>query len=70
MVEDDGPGIAAEHRDRVFDPSFSTKSRGSGLGLAIVSRIAVEHGGLVRVEENRPQGCRFVLEWPATPAAG
>ena len=64
-VEDDGPGIAEEERGRVFDPAYSTKARGSGLGLAIVQRIASEHAGRVRVEENAPHGCRFLLEWPA-----
>lgn len=64
-VEDDGPGIAPADRERVFDAEYSTKGRGSGLGLAIVARIAAEHGGTVRVEENAPHGCRFLLEWPA-----
>ena len=65
LVEDDGPGIPEAERGRVFDPDYSTKARGSGLGLAIVSRIASEHAGRVRVEENAPHGCRFLLEWPA-----
>jgi two-component system nitrogen regulation sensor histidine kinase NtrY len=65
-VVDDGPGIPPAERGRVFDPAFSTKARGSGLGLAIVARIAAEHAGGVRVEENLPHGCRFLLEWPAT----
>jgi len=65
IVEDDGPGIPEEERSRVFDPAYSTKARGSGLGLAIVARIASEHAGRVRVEDNAPHGCRFLLEWPA-----
>jgi two-component system nitrogen regulation sensor histidine kinase NtrY len=65
IVEDDGPGIPEEELSRVFDPAYSTKARGSGLGLAIVARIASEHAGRVRVEENVPHGCRFLLEWPA-----
>ncbi len=65
VVEDDGPGIPESERSRVFDPTYSTKARGSGLGLAIVARIAFEHAGHVRVEENDPHGCRFLLEWPA-----
>lgn len=65
-VEDDGPGIPEAERERVFDPAYSTKARGSGLGLAIVARIAAEHAGRVRVEENAPHGCRFLLEWPAS----
>jgi two-component system nitrogen regulation sensor histidine kinase NtrY len=63
-VADDGPGIPAEDRDKLFVPHFSTKRRGSGLGLAIVSRIVQEHGGVIRVEENAPRGARFVVELP------
>ena len=64
-VADEGPGIPPEDRERVFDPTFSTKGRGTGLGLAITSRIAAEHSGRVRVEDNASGGCRFVIEWPA-----
>jgi two-component system nitrogen regulation sensor histidine kinase NtrY len=64
-VADDGPGIPAEDRDKLFVPHFSTKKRGSGLGLAIVSRIVQEHQGVIRVEDNRPRGARFVVELPA-----
>ncbi|MBK8596285.1 MAG: HAMP domain-containing protein [Holophagales bacterium] len=65
VVADDGPGIPAEERDLVFEPTFSTKAEGFGLGLSITSRIAAEHRGRVLLEENSPRGCRFVLEWPA-----
>jgi two-component system nitrogen regulation sensor histidine kinase NtrY len=73
-VADDGPGVAAEARDRVFQPYFSTKATGTGLGLAIVHQIVTDHGGQVRVEPNLPRGSRFVLELPllagaARPAA-
>ncbi len=63
-VADDGPGITAEDRERLFVPNFSTKRRGSGLGLAIVSRIVHEHQGTIRVEDNVPRGARFVVELP------
>ncbi len=63
-VSDDGPGIPAGERDKLFMPYYSTKQRGSGLGLAIVSRIVAEHRGKIRVEENRPRGSRFIIELP------
>ena len=64
-VADDGPGIPAADREKLFVPHFSTKKRGSGLGLAIVSRIVQEHHGAIRVEEISPHGTRFVVELPA-----
>jgi two-component system, NtrC family, nitrogen regulation sensor histidine kinase NtrY len=67
-VADDGPGIPREDRDRLFLPYFSTKKRGTGLGLAIVHRIVSDHGGRIRVEDNRPRGARFVIDLPAARA--
>jgi two-component system nitrogen regulation sensor histidine kinase NtrY len=63
-VADDGPGIPPEERDKLFMPYYSTKRRGSGLGLAIVNRIVAEHRGHIRVEDNQPQGTRFIIELP------
>src|SRR5512143_2686149 len=65
VVADDGPGIPAADRARLFVPHFSTKKRGSGLGLAIVSRIVQEHLGTIRAEDNGAKGARFVVELPA-----
>jgi signal transduction histidine kinase len=45
-------------------PYYSTKRRGSGLGLAIVNRIVAEHRGRIRVEDNKPQGARFIIDLP------
>ena len=64
VVADDGPGIPAADRDKLFLPYYSTKGRGSGLGLAIVRRIAAEHGGNVEVSDNVPKGTRFTIELP------
>jgi two-component system nitrogen regulation sensor histidine kinase NtrY len=64
VVTDDGPGIAAEDRDRLFVPYFSTKATGMGLGLPIVHQIVSDHGGTIRVEDNLPHGSRFVIELP------
>jgi nitrogen fixation/metabolism regulation signal transduction histidine kinase len=65
IVEDDGPGISADHRPRIFDPYFTTKTDGTGLGLAIVKKIVVEHGGSVSVEASeRLRGAMFVVRLP------
>jgi two-component system nitrogen regulation sensor histidine kinase NtrY len=64
MVADDGPGIPAGEREKLFLPYYSTKRRGSGLGLAIVRRIIAEHGGSIEVGDNVPHGTRFTIELP------
>ena len=64
IVADSGHGISPEDKDKLFLPHFSTKDRGTGLGLAIVGRIVAEHGGTIRVEDNRPVGARFVIRLP------
>ncbi|MGD8375409.1 MAG: ATP-binding protein [Acidobacteriota bacterium] len=64
-VSDDGPGIRAEDRDRLFLPYFSTKKRGTGLGLAIVNRILTDHHGTIQAEDNAPRGAKFVIDLPA-----
>jgi two-component system nitrogen regulation sensor histidine kinase NtrY len=64
VVADNGPGIPAAEREKLFLPYYSTKQRGSGLGLAIVRRIVVEHGGSIDVTDNQPRGTRFAIELP------
>ena len=64
VVADNGPGIPAAERDKLFLPYYSTKHRGSGLGLAIVRRIVAEHGGSIDVSDNVPHGTRFAIELP------
>jgi len=64
VVADNGPGIPAAEREKLFLPYYSTKRRGSGLGLAIVRRIIAEHGGSVEVADNTPRGTRFTIELP------
>ncbi len=77
VVEDDGPGIPAAQRERVFDRFHRTDaardraSGGAGLGLAIVRAIAAAHGGWVSAGESDAGGARFELELPGfTPAGG
>jgi PAS domain S-box-containing protein len=63
-VADNGSGIPAADRDKLFMPYYSTKGRGSGLGLAIVRRIIVEHGGSIEAADNVPAGTVFTIELP------
>lgn len=63
-VEDDGPGIPAELRNRVFEPLFSTKVYGTGLGLAIVKQIAMNHGGMVEILERDRRGAAIQVRLP------
>ncbi len=65
VVSDNGPGVPAADRDKLFMPYYSTKGRGSGLGLAIVRRIVVEHGGGIEAGEAEPSGTVFTIELPA-----
>ncbi|WP_459923632.1 sensor histidine kinase [Desulfatiferula olefinivorans] len=64
-VADNGPGIPTSIKARLFEPYFSTKKSGTGLGLAIVNSIVADHNGSIRVFDNKPQGTRFVIEFPA-----
>ena len=63
-VADEGSGILAEDREKLFQPYFSKKKTGTGLGLAIVNRIISDHGGYIRVQGNQPKGARFIIELP------
>jgi signal transduction histidine kinase len=67
-VEDDGPGVPDEQREKVFEPFFTTRARGTGLGLAIVRRVVEAHGGTVTVEDPPGGGARFRLRVPRTPS--
>ena len=49
-MRDDGPGIPAEARYRIFEALFTTKAKGSGLGLALCRRIVEAHGGSIDLE--------------------
>ena len=63
-VADNGPGISNEDKTRLFEPNFSTKKTGMGLGLTIVSTIIADHNGVISVQDNIPNGAKFVIELP------
>ena len=64
-IQDHGPGIPLELREKVFEPFFTTKHRGSGLGLAISSRIVRAHGGEIRLEDTPGGGATVRIVLPA-----
>jgi signal transduction histidine kinase len=63
-IDDSGPGVKPETRDRIFEPFFTTKAEGSGLGLSIVHAIVTQHGGTIAVDTAPDGGARFVLRLP------
>jgi signal transduction histidine kinase len=62
-VSDDGPGVPAEVRHRIFEALFSTKVKGTGLGLALCRRIIEAHGGTIDLQQNG-RGASFVIDLP------
>ena len=63
-VGDNGCGIPAEQRERVFTPFFSTKAQGTGLGLSLVQRIVREHEGLLSLSSEVGSGTTVVILLP------
>lgn len=68
-VEDSGPGVPEEDRERIFELFYSGRKGGTGLGLAIAQRIAEAHGGQIEVGAGRAGGARFAVRLPR-PGAG
>jgi two-component system, NtrC family, sensor kinase len=64
-VADDGCGIPAEAREKLFKPYYTTKKHGTGLGLFVIRKIVEEHGGTVAVESEPGSGTTFRVRWPA-----
>ena len=60
-LEDDGPGVAPENRERVFDAGYTTQHDGTGFGLRIVERIVESHGWEIGVTGSEAGGARFEI---------
>jgi two-component system sensor histidine kinase HydH len=63
-VEDTGPGVASEDREKIFRPYFTTKENGTGLGLALSHRIIADHDGEIEYEDMSGGGSRFLITLP------
>jgi signal transduction histidine kinase len=64
-VRDDGAGIAPEHRERLFQPYFTTKKHGTGLGLFMSRRLLAQHGGRIECASEPGAGTTFTVWLPA-----
>ncbi|TGL55135.1 HAMP domain-containing protein [Leptospira kemamanensis] len=64
-IDDSGPGLKEEWKEKIFEPYFSTKEKhGSGIGLAIVQKTIIDHHGHISVENSKLGGCKFRIELP------
>jgi signal transduction histidine kinase len=63
-IADEGPGISAEIREKIFDLYFTTKTGGSGIGLAMTYRILQLHHGSIEVQSKPGRGAEFLLRIP------
>ncbi len=68
IVEDNGPGFNTNILGKVFEPYVTSKPKGTGLGLAIVKKLAEEHGGSIRAQNNTEGGARLIIRLPVTEA--
>ncbi len=67
-IEDTGAGIPREHRERIFEPFYSTKEvdQGIGLGLAVAHGVMEAHNGSINIKDIRGEGSCFQLHFPLT----
>ncbi|TGN18520.1 LIC_11548 family sensor histidine kinase [Leptospira idonii] len=64
-IDDSGPGLKPEFKEKIFEPYFSTKeNHGSGIGLAVVQKTIIDHHGHISVENSKLGGCKFRIELP------
>ena len=64
VLQDNGPGVAADMREQIFEPFFTTRASGTGLGLAVVRALIDAHGGGIELDPAYRNGARFVLTLP------
>lgn len=67
-VQDQGCGISSRDLDRIFDPFFTTKESGSGLGLSVAHQIVSQHGGMLTIARNSPEGVTVRISLPSQPS--
>ena len=68
-VEDNGPGISEEIREKIFYPFFTTRESGSGVGLAMAQKLVASHGGALELVEREAPGAQFRVRLPIEEVA-
>lgn len=63
-LKDNGPGIALDVQEQIFDPFYTTRTQGTGLGLAVVQAVAKAHDGNVKLESSPAKGSIFKVTLP------
>jgi PAS domain S-box-containing protein len=63
-ISDTGSGIDKEHRERIFDPFYTTRENGTGLGLAIVKKFIDHHSGIIDIKSNKGKGTSVSVYLP------
>jgi signal transduction histidine kinase len=66
LIEDNGPGIPEEIKEKILQPFFTTKkgTEGTGLGLSIAHDIVKAHGGELKVKTKEGEGTEFIIQLP------
>jgi len=62
-INDTGPGFPSQHRERLTEPYFTTRTKGTGLGLAIVAKIVEDHGGVLELTNNPGGGASVIMHF-------
>lgn len=69
-VSDNGPGVAQDVLERVFDPFYTTRKQGTGLGLSITQAIVHEHGGRISIQSDPGEGTLVLVDLPLDKRRG
>jgi signal transduction histidine kinase len=64
VFRDNGPGLTADQRERIFEPFYTTKTKGTGLGMAIAKRIVQSHGGRIEAGDAPGRGAQIIVTLP------